>query len=221
MAGPTPPPSTPPPRRPLREQLMIEQDVQSALLYRTALHGAALAVYFTLIQFFSQAMARPDRGALDVLMQFLDEAIYWGPGLMLLGPLFAYDQLKISNRFAGPIFRLRREMNRLIKHQSESPLSFRDEDYWNDLGDPFNQIREELLALRLENQALHDELRDGSGASQAAPDEAHDSAAQLPSASVDDPVQEDLHDADTGSVKTPLDVDADSATDAEKELQPA
>lgn len=141
-------------KRPLREQLLIEPEVQTALLFRAALYGTALAIYFTVIQFFSQQMQHPEVGAGDLMWSFLDEAIYWGPGLMLLGPLFAYDLLKMSNRFAGPVFRLRREMTRLVNNDSKVPISFRDEDFWHDVGDQFNEIRDELMDLRLENAML-------------------------------------------------------------------
>lgn len=142
------------PQLPLREQLLIEPDVQTALLLRAGLYGVSLATYFTVIQYFSQQMQHPEVGAGDLVWQFLDEAIYWGPGLMLLGPLFAYDLLKLSNRFAGPVFRLRREMQRLVRNESEVPISFRDDDYWHDVGTHFNAIRDELMDLRAENAVL-------------------------------------------------------------------
>ena len=131
-----------------REQLLIEKDVQCALLMRAGLHATALAVYFTVTQFFAQSIDSPDAGIVELFFRLTDEAIYWGPGLMLLGPLIAYDILKLTNRFSGPVFRLRREMDRLIADESKQPLSFRDEDYWADLADRYNQLREEIITLR-------------------------------------------------------------------------
>ncbi|TWU65157.1 MULTISPECIES: hypothetical protein [Crateriforma] len=150
-----------------REQLLIEKDVQSALLLRAALHGGALATYFTVIQFFAQSMINPEVGWFDTALRFFDEAIYWVPALILLAPLFAYDLLKLSNRFAGPVFRLRREMIRLCAGQSEEPIFFRGSDFWSDLQDPFNELREELLDLRRENERLKTEL--GGTAASAPP----------------------------------------------------
>lgn len=147
-------PSTPP----LREQLLIESDVQSALLWRAALHGGALAIYFTVIQFFAQSMLMPEVSFLEMVFRFVDEAIYWVPALILLAPLFAYDLLKLSNRFAGPIFRLRRELIRLDKNESKDPISFRETDFWSDLQKPFNAVRDDLLMLRTENVELKQQL---------------------------------------------------------------
>src|SRR6056297_1865264 len=151
-------PSKDPKLPPLREQLLIESDVQSALLWRAALHGGALATYFTVIQFFAQSMLTPEVGFLEMVLRFIDEAIYWVPALILLAPLFAYDLLKLSNRFAGPIFRLRRELTRLEKDESVSPILFREDDFWSDLQRPFNAVRADLLKLRAENAELKKKL---------------------------------------------------------------
>ncbi len=67
---------------------------------------------------------------------------------MLLIPIIIYDLLTVTNRLAGPIFRLRREMNRLAQGNSLEPLAFREGDYWQEVAGSFNQIRDELLALR-------------------------------------------------------------------------
>ncbi len=73
---------------------------------------------------------------------------------MLLAPVIAYDMLRLTNRFAGPFFRLRREMKKLIDRESIDPLSFRDGDYWIEVADIFNEIRDELMELREENERL-------------------------------------------------------------------
>ena len=132
----------------LRQQLLIDSNVQGSILFRTGLYSAACAVYFIVILVFTESMSSPDRDFADSIWHCLDEAIYWAPGLVLLTPLVAYDMLKLTNRFAGPIFRLRREMQRLASGQSDRPLNFRDGDYWTEMADQFNTIRGELIELR-------------------------------------------------------------------------
>ena len=141
----------------LRQQLLIDGHVQGSLLKRTALYSLACAIYFVVILVFTESMSRQDGNLGDAMLRCLDEAIYWAPGLFLLAPLIAYDMLKLTNRFAGPIFGLRREMQRLIAGESERPLNFRDGDHWSDLAVGFNQIREELMTLREENLRLNRE----------------------------------------------------------------
>jgi hypothetical protein len=138
----------------LRQQLLIDEQVQGSLLRRTALYSGACAVYFIVILVFTESMSNPDEHFSAGLFRCLDESIYWAPGLMLLAPVIAYDMLRLTNRFAGPFFRLRREMTRLIDGESIDPLSFRDGDYWIEVADIFNEIRDELMELREENARL-------------------------------------------------------------------
>ena len=138
---------------PLRQQLLIDKSVQGTLLRRTALYSCACAVYFIVILIFTESMSDPDQPFSEAVFRCFDEAIFWAPGLMLLTPVVAYDLLRVTNRFAGPVFRLRREMQRLVDHESIDPLNFRDGDYWLEMADIFNQIRDELLELR-EAQAI-------------------------------------------------------------------
>jgi hypothetical protein len=132
----------------LRQQLLIDQNVQGSLLGRTALYSSACAVYFIVILVFTESMSDPHEPLSESILRCLDEAIYWAPGLMLLTPVIAYDLLKVTNRFAGPVFRLQREMQRLVDGESTHPLSFRDGDYWIEMAETFNQLREELIELR-------------------------------------------------------------------------
>ncbi len=132
----------------LRDKLFIDGDVQGTLLRRAALYSVACALYFGVILVFTESMSDPDQSIGESIKRCLDEAIYWFPGLATLAPLVAYDILRVTNRFTGPIFRLRREMRRLSDGEKSQVIVFRDDDYWNDMAELFNQIREELTELR-------------------------------------------------------------------------
>lgn len=132
----------------VRQQLLIDEKVQGALLQRAGFYSVACALYFIVILIFAEFMSHQDVSFGDAILGCFGEAIYWLPGLLLMVPMIAYDMLKQTNRFAGPAFRLRREMQRLIAGESDRPLNFRDDDYWTEMADEFNQIREELLELR-------------------------------------------------------------------------
>ncbi|EKK02377.1 hypothetical protein RBSH_02311 [Rhodopirellula baltica SH28] len=136
------------PTRPLRQQLLIDKDVQVALILRAVLYGTACVTYFVVIQFFTQSMIHPGVNTADLFLSLTDEAMYWVPGLLVLGPLMIYDVLKVSNRFAGPIFSMRREMQNLIDGKEGRNITFRNDDHWSTMAMQFNTIREELLELR-------------------------------------------------------------------------
>ncbi|MCC9643426.1 hypothetical protein LOC71_14165 [Rhodopirellula sp. JC740] len=169
-------------KRPLRQQLLIDRDVQVALIMRAVLYGTACVTYFVVIQFFTQSMIHPGVATSDLFLSLTDEAIYWVPGLLVLGPLMIYDVLRVSNRFAGPIFSMRREMQNLIDGKEGRNIKFRNDDHWSSLAMQFNVIREELLELRAKQAASSEaseeqEDEDDDSWMEAVPDEAEPIAA--------------------------------------------
>jgi hypothetical protein len=138
----------------LRQELLIDANVQGSLLCRMALYSAGCGVYFIVILLFTESMGNPNEAISDTLLRCLEEALYWIPGLMLLLPVVAYDLLRVSNRFTGPMFRLKREMHRLVLGESVHRLSFRADDYWIEMADLFNSLRDELLELRQSREQL-------------------------------------------------------------------
>lgn len=134
--------------------LLIDEQVQGAILFRFALYSAATAIYFAAFQLFSSAMVDSDLGLRQHLICFMDEAVYWGPGLILLLPLIAQDLLRLSHRFVSPIRRLEGEMKRLAEGTSATPVELKEEDFWADAVKSFNALREEVNRLRAENTRI-------------------------------------------------------------------
>jgi hypothetical protein len=80
-------------------------------------------------------------------------------GVMLaLLPLFTRDTLKLSNRFAGPMFRLRTSLRNLATDQSVGPIKFRDGDFWQEAASDFNEVLKKIESLQSENDSLKSEL---------------------------------------------------------------
>lgn len=57
--------------------------------------------------------------------------------LLLLGPI-TFDMLRLSNRFAGPVFRMQRELKQIAQGGKPEPIRLRDNDYWHDFADDLN-----------------------------------------------------------------------------------
>ena len=76
----------------------------------------------------------------------------------LLIPVFLRDTLRLSNRFAGPMFRLRQAIECLSAGKENRPLKFRKKDFWQPVADKFNLVINEVEALRQRNQELESEL---------------------------------------------------------------
>lgn len=78
---------------------------------------------------------------------------------LLMLPVVIRDLTKMTNRFTGPVFRLRRAMRDLKEGKFHGELSFRDNDYWQEMAEEFNQIAKQMetwkqQALRKDDGAL-------------------------------------------------------------------
>lgn len=134
-----------------RKILFVDPAVQGTLLRRVLLYWAAGVLFIVLPLLFGRLYAEPDKFFFE---QWRPVWQQFGPVLTcltLMMPLVLYDLLKISNRFAGPMFRLHREMRRLAAGERVQPLHFREGDFWHDHAEAFNQI---LARMRQAERAL-------------------------------------------------------------------
>ena len=72
-----------------------------------------------------------------------DMWFYYGPGLIasfILLPMVVVDIIRLSNRFAGPLVRLRRAMRALARGEHVQPIYFREGDFWQEFANEFNGI---------------------------------------------------------------------------------
>ena len=60
--------------------------------------------------------------------------------MLSLFPAFALDTVRFSNRFVGPVARLRRVMRELALGEKPGSLAFRDNDFWAEVADEFNAV---------------------------------------------------------------------------------
>ena len=65
-----------------------------------------------------------------------------GPALLvttILVPFVLIDCVRISNRYVGPIFRLRSAMQQVANGERINPVTVRENDCWQELVDDFNK----------------------------------------------------------------------------------
>jgi nitrogen fixation/metabolism regulation signal transduction histidine kinase len=79
--------------------------------------------------------------------------------MILLLPIFIRDTLKLSNRFAGPMYRLRTELRKLATDQPGNAVKFRTGDFWQEVAGDFNHVLGQLERLQSENESLRSELK--------------------------------------------------------------
>ena len=128
-----------------RTKLVIEPKIQYSLVRQLVahwtLHLAATLLLLTVMQVLLGGIFRPWQYHFDKIWPTLASLAV---SLLFLLPVYIQSSLKLSNRFVGPIHRLRRELRSLADGQSYRELKFRESDYWAELADEFDNAVEAL-----------------------------------------------------------------------------
>jgi len=123
-----------------RRQLFVDASVQGAVLRRVVVYwfvGMAVVFLGLLCYRITSGPARPFYTHLD------DMWFHYGPvfiATLLMLPVVAYDCVRLTHRFAGPMFRMRRAMKTLAQGKTTHPVHFRDNDFWRDFAEDFNAL---------------------------------------------------------------------------------
>lgn len=133
--------------KPRRTKHFIDSNVQGALSRRIIFHWLLFMLIASFVAFVVQLLANPFR-PLSAHMQEL----WWAQGpfllvMLFLLPVFIIDTIKLSHRFAGPIFSLRRAIREVAEGKSPRKLKFRRRDFWHDLAEDYNTMLSRLGAL--------------------------------------------------------------------------
>jgi len=124
-----------------RQRKFVDASIQGALVFRILGYWLyCLLAVFLLNCCWVTVTVRP--ASSSQLFNIVSNQI--GPSLiatLILIPIVIMDVIRFSNRFVGPLVRLRREMSNLAVGEPSCPLEFRENDYWSDLGADFNRIR--------------------------------------------------------------------------------
>ena len=126
--------------RPQRRQKFIDSKVQGALARRIIFHWLMFVSVAAVAALLLQVLSDPFRPAGDHLQN-----VWYTHGpfivvMLFLLPVFVMDTIKLSHRFAGPIFSLRRTMREVADGQPPKKLKFREGDFWHDLATDYNAM---------------------------------------------------------------------------------
>ena len=124
-----------------RRSVLVDPEVQGGVLKKIAVHwivfficnAVALMIW---IRLFEQPDAGWGQTFGDTLRRFLPFFII----TLALIPAFVWDTLKLTNRFAGPILRLRGALSDASRGVPIEPLRFRTNDYWQEIAQNFNIV---------------------------------------------------------------------------------
>ena len=124
-----------------RRKALVDPEVQGDVLRKIAIHwilfficnAIALMIW---IRLFEQPDADWGQTFGDTMRRFMPFFII----TMALIPAFVWDTLKLTNRFAGPIMRLRASLVEASEGRAVTPLHFRTNDYWREIATNFNAL---------------------------------------------------------------------------------
>lgn len=135
-----------------RSQLMVDPEIQGMLLRRISMFWLCCMLYIIIPCLVGVMYVEPEK---TFLQQLGSVWIRFAPvlvAMLVLLPCGVYDLLKLSNRFVGPMHRLRGELRKLADGQEIQQLHFRSGDFWHDMAATVNKLSGELQRTRQPDQ---------------------------------------------------------------------
>lgn len=146
-------------KAPPRRQLFVDHKVQGALMLRAAMYWALCLFTVTLLLICWRMLTGPAR---PFYTHFDDLWFHFAPAMivaLLLLPVIVADSVRLTNRFAGPMYRLRRMMRQLAAGEPTPEIHFRKGDFWQDFADDFNTLRAKFEEMREKLEAAESQAR--------------------------------------------------------------
>jgi len=127
-----------------RETFFIDRKVQGALVVRTAAYWLFCLFSVSLMLICWSVFTGPLKP-----FNVLAAELYHRHGAVLLAslivlPIAVMDVLRLSNRFVGPVSRIRAALAELAAGRPIEPIQLRDDDYWCDLAGNLNEVAARL-----------------------------------------------------------------------------
>ncbi len=130
-----------------RKQLFVDSKVQGALLLRLMGYWAFSMLTVVTMLLIWRILTGPAR---VFYTHFDDLWFQYGPAFvasLIILPLLVVDFTRLSNRFAGPLYRLRRSLRDLAAGHVVENIQFRDADFWQEVATEFNAVNERVHQL--------------------------------------------------------------------------
>jgi hypothetical protein len=132
-----------------RKKNLIDGKVQGGLVVRIMCHWL---FFFGVTAFLFVVMQTMGGDPATTLSERLAGAVseYALLALVIFAvlPAFVLDTIRFSNRFVGPVFRLRRALRELGEHGTTDTVQFRDNDFWQEIAGDLNKV---IARVRIAN----------------------------------------------------------------------
>lgn len=142
-----------------RKRFLVDRHVQGALMRRVVVYVFLVLMLMSLISAFClMVLEGPLSGSQLVRQMWSKLGLVWIASLFLV-PVVLIDCIRLSHRFAGPMFRLRRVMKDVADGKDVDLIRLRKGDFWYDFAEDFNRMLVERKAAELvvESKSLKNE----------------------------------------------------------------
>ena len=129
-----------------RKHLFVDPEIQGRLVLRVVLYWLLCLVGVGLMLLCWRIGTGPVKSFEEHLRDVWRENAPALAASLLLLPLALVDMLRLSNRFLGPMLRLRRSMRQTGRGELVQPLQIRHGDLCHDMADEYNAVVERLRA---------------------------------------------------------------------------
>jgi hypothetical protein len=124
-----------------RSQLLIEPSVQRTLIRHAIGYWLCCALTLEFLNLAWQISTGPEQRSFWAYLlsqSLLESCVRLALGTTLVLPFVIWDMLKLSNRFAGPIYRMRRALREVAEHGRTGTVHLRKDDFWHELAEELN-----------------------------------------------------------------------------------
>ncbi|MCC9603634.1 hypothetical protein LOC67_24055 [Stieleria sp. JC731] len=134
---------------PNRRRFLVDPPVQLAIIRRMLMHWCLAVLALMSIGVLVQMMYATETVSISeaISKSYAAQAPLLAL-LFVLMPVYAWDVVKLSHRFAGPMLRLRGILSELADGGTASTLRFRPGDFWHETAADFNRFYETHMALK-------------------------------------------------------------------------
>jgi hypothetical protein len=123
-----------------RNQKYVDREVQSSLLLRLSAHWILfLFANAIAIVLWIRLLETPTEPWSDTFQLAIQRMLPFAVISIALAPVFVWDAMKLSNRFAGPIVRVRRSLAQIANGETPRAIEFRTGDFWKSLANDLNR----------------------------------------------------------------------------------
>ena len=142
-----------------RKQSYVDSHVQGAILKRICSHWLILFAVSAFIVILLQTIFGDQAKTIGQRIQHeTGEFACMAVVMIMLFPAFMLDTIRFSNRFVGPISRIRRQLRKLGTGKTDH-CTFRTNDFWSELADEFNDVADLVESQKQEITELRNQLK--------------------------------------------------------------